>query len=85
MHANCLLIYRVVRVVVICQNINRFVMSDIRSFTVSDDGVGLRLDKFLVDQMPEFSRSEIQRFKILLNGGDAPFGFSNPLPQMFSH
>ncbi len=46
-------------------------MSDIREFTVNDADVGARLDKFLAAQMPEFSRSEIQRFDTTLNGAPA--------------
>ncbi len=43
-------------------------MSEIREFSVSDADVGTRLDKFLATQMPDFSRSEIQRFAITVNG-----------------
>lgn len=50
-------------------------MSDLtREFVVSDDGVGVRLDKFLATVLPEFSRSEIQRFTVTRN--DAPAKFS---------
>jgi len=42
-------------------------MPNIREFIVGDDSVGLRLDKFLVMVMPEFSRSEIQKFSVLRN------------------
>ncbi len=42
-------------------------MSEIREFTVLDTDAGTRLDKFLVGVMPEFSRSEIQRFETKLN------------------
>ncbi|MCM1294764.1 MAG: RluA family pseudouridine synthase [Muribaculaceae bacterium] len=35
-----------------------------QQFTVSDTDAGMRLDKFLSAQMPEFSRSEIQRFTV---------------------
>lgn len=55
------------------QNINRFVMQDIRNFIVSDEEVGARLDKFLVAKLPEFSRSEIQRFPVKLNGAESKF------------
>ena len=45
-------------------------MSEIRNFIVDDANVGIRLDKFLSIQMPEFSRSEIQKFDIKrVNGG----------------
>lgn len=40
----------------------------IREFTVTDEHAGARLDKFLSAQMPEFSRSEIQRFTVTLSG-----------------
>ena len=35
-----------------------------REFVVDDVNVGARLDKFLAGQMPEYSRSEIQRFNV---------------------
>ena len=41
-------------------------MVDKISFTVSEDHVGERLDKFLVSKMPDFSRSEIQKFDVLV-------------------
>lgn len=39
-------------------------MADIRNFKVDSENTGIRIDKFLSDQMPEFSRSEIQKFEI---------------------
>ena len=48
-------------------------MTNTREFVVSDDFVGWRLDKFLAAQMPDFSRSEIQRFDVSRNGGIAKF------------
>ena len=39
-------------------------MSEIRNFMVAPENVGIRIDKFLSNEMPEFSRSEIQKFKI---------------------
>lgn len=39
-------------------------MADIRNFKVDAENTGIRIDKFLSDQMPEFSRSEIQKFEI---------------------
>ncbi len=39
-------------------------MSDIRKFLVDENNIGVRTDKFLANEMPEFSRSEIQKFKI---------------------
>ncbi len=50
-------------------------MTDTREFIVDDESAGVRLDRFLVTQMPEFSRSEIQRFDILRN--DMPAKFSD--------
>ena len=45
-------------------------MSEIRNFIVDESNTGIRLDKFLSSQMPEFSRSEIQKFDIKrANGG----------------
>lgn len=45
-------------------------MSDTRIFKVDDQNIGIRVDKFLSLQMPEFSRSEIQQFEICrVNGG----------------
>lgn len=39
-------------------------MTDIRRFVVDSESVGIRIDKFLSNNMPEFSRSEIQKFNI---------------------
>lgn len=39
-----------------------------REFTVLAGDAGMRLDKFLVAAMPEFSRSEIQRFSVTRAG-----------------
>ncbi len=39
-------------------------MSEIRNFIVDSENTGIRLDKFLANYMPEFSRSEIQKFTI---------------------
>ena len=39
-------------------------MSQTRQFIVSDTDEITRTDKYLATQMPEFSRSEIQRFRI---------------------
>ena len=44
-----------------------------REFVVSDENAGGRLDKFLAGVMPDFSRSEIQRFSVLRNGGAVKF------------
>lgn len=46
-------------------------MTDTREFIVDAESAGSRLDKFLASQMPEFSRSEIQRFHITINGAPA--------------
>lgn len=39
-------------------------MVDVRNFVVDSENTGIRIDKFLSLQMPEFSRSEIQKFNI---------------------
>ncbi len=44
-------------------------MTQIREFIVSDTDNIVRIDKFLSTQMPEYSRSEIQRFNIVRRGG----------------
>ena len=44
---------------------------NIRTFIVSETDAGQRLDKFLAARMPEFSRSEIQKFCITRGGGRA--------------
>ncbi len=44
-------------------------MVQIREFFVSDSDCGGRIDKFLASKMPEFSRSEIQKFKVLRTDG----------------
>ena len=44
-------------------------MSEVRDFTVDSENVGIRIDKFLSNQMPEFSRSEIQKFIIKRGDG----------------
>src|SRR5574344_460830 len=43
-------------------------MPTTRSFIVQDTDAGIRTDKFLVFQMPEISRSEIQRFSVSRSG-----------------
>ncbi len=45
-----------------------------REFIVSSDDAGLRLDKFLATKMPEFSRSEIQKFIVSRGGASVKFG-----------
>ena len=47
----------------------------LREFVVPENDVGQRLDKFLANQMPEFSRSEIQKFSV--SRGGAPVKFSD--------
>lgn len=44
-------------------------MSEICNFTVTDIDAGMRLDKFLSERMPQFSRSEIQRFSVSRSDG----------------
>lgn len=43
-------------------------MFEMREFITDEASVGMRLDKFLATNMSDFSRSEIQRFNITLNG-----------------
>ena len=45
-------------------------MPDIRNFVVDSENIGIRIDKFLSVQMPEFSRSEIQKFSIKRANGE---------------
>ncbi len=47
----------------------------IREFVVDELNAGVRVDKFLVGAMPDFSRSEIQKFSVTRNG--APVRFSD--------
>lgn len=42
-----------------------------RIFTANDDDAGVRLDKFLSAQMPEYSRNEIQKFTVARTDGAA--------------
>ena len=44
-------------------------MADIREFVVDVENVGIRVDKFLSTKMPEFSRSEIQKFNVKRGDG----------------
>jgi 23S rRNA pseudouridine1911/1915/1917 synthase len=44
-------------------------MTDIRTFIVDDQNIGIRVDRFLAQKMPEFSRSEIQKFYITRKNG----------------
>ncbi len=45
-------------------------MTDIREFIATEEDAGVRLDKFLSAHLPDFSRSEVQRFPATVN--DAP-------------
>lgn len=47
-------------------------MSETRTFIVPMDAEIVRIDKFLSTQMPEFSRSEIQRFVVRRTDGNTP-------------
>ena len=47
-------------------------MSQTREFIVSETDEIVRLDKFLSARMPEFSRSEIQRFRVVRPDGTTP-------------
>ena len=51
---------------------------------VTEDHIGIRSDKFLVDQMPEYSRSEIQKFEILKNNAPAKLSEKTKLGDEFS-
>lgn len=44
-------------------------MLDIQNFIVDADNAGVRIDKFLSSKMPDFSRSEIQKFTIKRTSG----------------
>ena len=44
-------------------------------FIVSDTDAGVRLDRFLSAQLPDFSRSEIQRSPITVNGNPAKLSY----------
>lgn len=44
-------------------------MTDIRTFIVDAQNIGIRVDRFLAQKMPEFSRSEIQKFYITRKSG----------------
>ena len=48
-------------------------MHDTREFIVAPESAGVRLDKFLVTQLPGFSRSEIQRFAVSRDGKSIKF------------
>ena len=39
-------------------------MKEIKKILVNEENTGIRIDKFLSNEMPEFSRSEIQKFDI---------------------
>lgn len=52
-------------------------MQENREFIIDEASAGMRLDRYLAAQMPQFSRSEIQRFSVLGNG--APVKFSRTL------
>ncbi|MDR2412929.1 MAG: RluA family pseudouridine synthase [Rickettsiales bacterium] len=54
-------------------------MTETRIFTAGAENAGQRLDKFLALQMPEFSRSEIQKFKAQSANGKAPLKHSYKL------
>ena len=59
-------------------------MSDIRQFIVDDENIGVRIDKFLSAQMPEFSRSEIQKFNVLRSGTPIKFSEKTRAGDVFS-
>lgn len=45
-------------------------MTDFRKFIVDENNSGIRIDKFLSVQMPDFSRSEIKKFNITRPNGN---------------
>jgi len=54
-----------------------------REFIVSENDVGTRLDKFLATQMPEFSRSEIQKFSVSRGGVSVKFSDRVRIGEMY--
>ncbi|MBN1325244.1 MAG: RluA family pseudouridine synthase [Alphaproteobacteria bacterium] len=56
-------------------------MTESRVFKVYDNDIGQRLDKFLAFQLPEFSRSEIQKFNVekLVNNKKVAIKFSDKI------
>lgn len=48
-------------------------MAEYYEFTVSDENAGGRLDKFLCECLPKFSRNELRRFDVTHNGAPAKF------------
>lgn len=50
-------------------------MQEVKDFTVSSEEAGERLDKFLVSRLADFSRSEIQRFPVKVNGAETKFSY----------
>lgn len=59
-------------------------MTEIREFKVEEGAADVRLDKFLATQMPQFSRSEIQRFGVLRAGRAVKFSERVRLGDVFS-
>ena len=59
-------------------------MSDVREFVVDSENVGVRIDKFLSNQMPEFSRSEIQKFNVTRSGAPIKFSEKTRVGDVFS-
>lgn len=58
-------------------------MSNIREFIVDDENIGVRIDKFLSIQMPEYSRSEIQKFAVTRDGAAVKFSEKTRLGDTF--
>jgi len=59
-------------------------MSNVREFVVDELNVGIRLDKFLSASMPEFSRSEIQKFNVTRCGALVKFSEKTRLGDVFT-
>jgi 23S rRNA pseudouridine1911/1915/1917 synthase len=55
----------------------------VRTFIVTEGNAGTRTDKFLAEQMPEYSRSEIQKFEITKNGAAAKLSEKTKLNDEF--
>ena len=59
-------------------------MLDVREFVVDAENIGVRVDKFLSNQMPEFSRSEIQKFTVTRAGVPVKFSEKTRADDVFA-
>lgn len=55
--------------------------TEIKIFTVTENDSGVRLDKFLATNIPEFSRNEIQKFKITKKNTESGIGSATKLSE----